>query len=84
MPWIIQDAWPDFHGLAWYWRTFDAPPNPHAGGRYVLRFWAVDYAADVWLNGKPLGRHEGGESAFEFDATEAVKPGFFKRLFGGR
>ncbi|HOD80152.1 MAG: Beta-galactosidase [Planctomycetes bacterium ADurb.Bin126] len=74
VPWIIQDAWPDYHGLAWYWRTFDAPPNPHAGGRYVLRFWAVDYAADVWLNGKPLGRHEGGESAFEFDATEAVKP----------
>ena len=43
VPWIIQDAFPGYHGVAWYWRDFAAPANPHAGGRYLLRFWAVDY-----------------------------------------
>ena len=75
VPWIIQDTFPGYHGLAWYWRTLVAPASPHARGRYLLRFWAVDYAADVWLNGVLLGRHEGGETPFILDATEAVRPG---------
>ena len=37
VPWIIQDAFPGYHGVAWYWRTFTPPANPHAGGRYLLR-----------------------------------------------
>ena len=60
VPWIIQDAFPGYHGVAWYWRTFTPPANPHAGGRYLLRFWAVDYLAEVWLNGRRVGGHEGG------------------------
>ncbi len=38
VPWIIQDAFPGYHGVAWYWREFAAPAGPHAGGRYLLRF----------------------------------------------
>ena len=38
VPWIIQDAFPGYHGVAWYWREFQAPQNPHAGGRHLLRF----------------------------------------------
>ena len=75
VPWIIQDAFPGYHGVAWYWRNFDAPHSPHVGGRYLLRFWAVDYLAEVWLNGTPVGQHEGGEVPFVLDVTEAVKPG---------
>ena len=30
VPWIIQDAFPGYHGVAWYWRDFAAPANPHA------------------------------------------------------
>ena len=74
VPWIIQEAFPGYHGVAWYWRTFTAPEQPHASGRYLLRFWAVDYKAEVWLNGVPLGGHEGGEGVFVLDATKAVKP----------
>lgn len=74
-PWIIQDAFPYYHGVAWYWREFAAPTNPNANGRYLLRFGAVDYLADVWLNGKYLGSHEGAETPFTFDATDAIKPG---------
>ncbi|MCX6928515.1 MAG: hypothetical protein NT154_35700, partial [Verrucomicrobia bacterium] len=73
VPWIIQDAFPGYHGVAWYWREFVAPANPHARGRFLLRFWAVDYKAEVWLNGQPVGSHEGGETPFTLDVTEAMK-----------
>jgi beta-glucuronidase len=62
VPWIIQDAFPGYHGVAWYWREFVPIINPHVEGHYLLRFWAVDYKADVWLNNKNIGSHEGGET----------------------
>ncbi|MBN2475736.1 MAG: hypothetical protein JXB62_14085 [Pirellulales bacterium] len=80
VPWIIQDAFPGYHGVAWYWRTFTAPENPHRGGRYLLRFWAVDYLADVWLNGKHVGGHENAETPFVLDVTDAIHPGASNRL----
>ncbi len=80
VPWIIQDAFPGYHGVAWYWREFEAPANPNPGGRTLLRFWQVDYKADVWLNDAPVGSHEGGESPFVFDVTGVVKPGETNRL----
>ena len=52
--------------------TLQCPANPHAGGRYLLRFWAVDYLADVWLNGKHVGGHENGETPFVLDVTDAI------------
>jgi hypothetical protein len=72
VPWIIQDAFPGYHGVAWYWREFAAPANPHPGGRYLLRFWAVDYTAEVWLNGVPVGGHEGGETPFVPNAANRL------------
>jgi hypothetical protein len=80
VPWIIQDAFPGYHGVAWYWRDFQAPANPHAQGRYLLRFWAVDYKADVWLNGTPVGSHEGGETPFTLDVTDSIRPNSSNRL----
>ncbi len=75
VPWIIQDAFPGYHGLAWYWRTLDVPRNPHRGGRTLLRFGAVDYKADIWVNGQSAGSHEGGETPFTLDVTDLVRPG---------
>jgi hypothetical protein len=80
VPWIIQDAFPGYHGVAWYWRTFDAPVNPRPNGRTLLRFWAVDYTAEVWLNGQRVGAHEGGETPFLLDVTGAVRPGLANLL----
>jgi hypothetical protein len=80
VPWIIQDAFPGYHGVAWYWREFVPPSNPHPGGRHLLRFWAVDYKADVYLNGQPAGSHEGGETPFTLDVTESIRPGQTNRL----
>ena len=70
VPWIIQDAFPGYHGVAWYWREFQRRrPIRTRQGRYLLRFWAVDYKAEVWLNGTPVGEHEGGETPFVLDVT---------------
>jgi len=73
VPGIIQNVFPAYHGLAWYWREFTAPSNPHKNGRYILKFNSVDYLCDVWLNDVHLGRHEGVESPFEFDVTDVIK-----------
>jgi beta-glucuronidase len=48
-------------GPAWYERRFDAPA---LDGEVALRFGAVHYLAEVWLNGEPLGGHEGGQLPF--------------------
>ena len=80
VPWIIQEPFPGYHGVAWYWRNFKAPQNPNSEGRYLIRFWAVDYLAEVWLNGRPVGSHEGGETPFTLDVTDAIKPGKENRL----
>jgi hypothetical protein len=76
----LQEALPDHHGVAWYWRDFTPAANPHREGRYLLRFWMVDYLADVWLNDVHVGRHEGGEEAFVLDVTDAIKPNAANRL----
>ena len=75
VPWIIQDAFPGYHGVAWYWREFTPPKNPHPQGRYLLRFGAVDYLAEVWLNNKSVGGHEGGETPFVLDVTDTIRFG---------
>jgi len=80
VPGIIQESLPRHHGVAWYWREFEAPKHPSDGGRYLLKFWAVDYMAEVWVNGTPVGGHEGSETPFVLDATAAVKPGAVNQL----
>lgn len=60
-----------YHGLVWYQRRFDAAPV--AGERQFVRFGAVDYAAEVWLNGEYLGRHDGGFTPFAFEVTGLLR-----------
>ncbi|MBM3238879.1 hypothetical protein FJZ31_21520 [Candidatus Poribacteria bacterium] len=89
VPGIIQQTFPGYHGVVWYWRTL-TPTSPltpllkleergiggeKERGRYLLRFWAVDYLTDVWLNGIYVGGHEGGETPFVLDVTNAIKLG---------
>jgi beta-glucuronidase len=60
-----------YKGLVWYQKRFDAVTSP--GERQFLRFGAADYAADVWLNGKKVGRHEGGFTPFAFEVTGLLR-----------
>ena len=75
VPGIIQQVFPGYHGVAWYWASFPLAALPAAHERVLLRFGAVDYLAEVWVNGLPVGGHEGGETPFELDATAAVHAG---------
>jgi len=57
-----------YEGNASYRRNFTVPSRWN--GKFVkLHFWAVNYRADVWLNGKYLGFHEGGYTPFWFDVS---------------
>jgi beta-glucuronidase len=60
-----------YQGLVWYQRRFDAAPQP--GMRYFVRFGAANYAAEAWLNGQRIGRHEGGFAPFAFEVTGLLR-----------
>ena len=76
--------------------TFNPPSNRSTTGGYyrttfyvspdwtnhyaMLKFGAVRYIADVWMNGRYLGYHEGGDTPFALDATKALIPGAYNSL----
>ncbi|MDZ7288486.1 MAG: hypothetical protein ONB42_00960 [candidate division KSB1 bacterium] len=64
----------DYQGVAWYRKSFELPKlkSPETA---ILRFGAVDYVAEVFLNGHNVGRHEGGYTPFEFDIRRFAKAG---------
>jgi beta-mannosidase len=62
--WISFKEW-------WYRKNFRAP-LAMKGKRIRLQFDATDYYADIYLNGKLLGRHEGYIDPYEFDVTDQL------------
>jgi beta-galactosidase len=60
-------------GVGWY-RLHFRPPPVAAASSYFLQFDAVGAVADVWLNGRYLGKHAGAFSRFRFDASSSIKP----------
>ncbi len=61
-------------GIGWYRLRFTLPRNT-AGKRVYLQFDAASIIADVWVNGRKLGHHEGAFSRFRLDATDALRAG---------
>ncbi|MBC8871082.1 MAG: beta galactosidase jelly roll domain-containing protein [Planctomycetes bacterium] len=55
----------------WYRRTF-AVPEFAQGQRLLLHFQAVDWHAQVSVNGRQVGEHKGGYDPFTFDITDAL------------
>ncbi len=64
----------DFIPAAWYMKAFTVP-GTWSGKRVLLHFEACDYAATVWVNGRPAGGHEGGYTPFSLDVTALLEPG---------
>lgn len=60
-----------FHPVVWYRRTFRVPPEDRAG-RLMIHFGAVDYRAQVWVNGRLVASHEGGHTPFSADITAVL------------
>ena len=62
-----------YEGTVWYKRSFDHELKDKSN-RLFLYFGAVNYKAEVYLNGEKLGTHEGGFTPFNFEITSVVKP----------
>jgi len=56
----------------WYHRTFERPRGWR--GRTLLHFGAVDWEAQVWVNGHDAGTHRGGYGEFTIDVTPDLTP----------
>ncbi|MFN8496318.1 MAG: glycoside hydrolase family 2 TIM barrel-domain containing protein [Anaerolineae bacterium] len=75
MPW--QAAFPDlqrYNGYAWYRREVDVD-EAWLTGELLLRFGAVDYWCQVFVNGQLVGEHEGGYTPFTIPIARSVQPG---------
>ena len=60
-------------GTVWYKKAFTCEKK--TGKRLFIHFGAVNYVADVYLNGRKTGSHEGGFTPFQFDITDQIKNG---------
>ncbi|HEV7782849.1 MAG TPA: glycoside hydrolase family 2 TIM barrel-domain containing protein [Chitinophagaceae bacterium] len=60
-----------YEGTVWYKRSFDYKPAA-TNKQVYLYFGAVNYRADVYLNGKKLGTHKGGFTPFNFKIPDSL------------
>ncbi|HET9493669.1 MAG TPA: glycoside hydrolase family 2 TIM barrel-domain containing protein [Chloroflexia bacterium] len=75
LPW--QAAFPElqeYSGYAWYRRTFDLERD-RLEGEALLRFGAVDYWCQVFVNGALAGEHEGGYTEFTLPVAAMLREG---------
>ena len=61
-----------YEGSLWYKKSFDIE-NFNKQKRYYIHFGAVNYRADVYLNGIKLGTHIGGFTPFNYEMTGIVR-----------
>ncbi len=61
-----------YEGTVWYKKSFDC--DIKGDKRYLVYFGGINYKADVYLNGKKLGVHEGGFTPFSFEISSLLKP----------
>ncbi len=59
--------------VIWYQHDFSLKSLPK--GRLLLNFEGVDYKCMVWINGKMVGDHVGGNLPFSFDVTDQIRKG---------
>jgi beta-galactosidase/beta-glucuronidase len=69
---VMQTIGPE--QVLWYHTAFEVPES-WSDDQIVLHFGAVDWRAEVWINGIQLGQHEGGYDGFSFDLTPFLKEG---------
>ena len=58
----------------WYERKFQIPED-WKGKNVLLNFGAVDWKAEVFVNGNKIGEHTGGYTPFSFNITKNLKDG---------
>lgn len=60
-------------GVVWYKK--EIVYTVKSNKRVFIHFGAVNYIADVYLNGEYIGNHEGGFTPFQFEITDKIKSG---------
>ncbi|HRI80040.1 MAG TPA: beta-glucuronidase [Cyclobacteriaceae bacterium] len=62
----------DYLRMAWYEKETYVPGSWN-GQRIFIRIGSANYAAKVWVNGQPVGKHDGGHLPFAFEITSFLK-----------
>ena len=73
MPYFRSDHF--YVGYGWYRKSLPLNAAEIAGRRVALEFEGVFQDAEVFVNGKSVGRHQGGYNGFAYDVTSAVNAG---------
>ena len=63
------------HHMVWYRKEFIVEKGRLSGKSLLLKFGAVDYEAEVYINQTYAGGHRGGHTPFEADITGLVSEG---------
>ncbi len=74
VPACLEEFVQDYEGVAWYGKIFTRP----AGWRdktVRIHFEAVNYRAEVWVNGEAVGAHEGGYTGFALEIGDLLTEG---------
>ncbi|MGC4074899.1 MAG: glycoside hydrolase family 2 TIM barrel-domain containing protein [Nibricoccus sp.] len=61
-------------GYGWYRKAFEIPAE-WTGRRLFLDFEGAFQEAEIFVNGRPVGRHLGGYTGFEIEITDVAKTG---------
>ena len=73
VPGVWEQVKPGYDGVGWYRKVINIEKQP---GRVIrLEIGAAHYYADVYVNGRAAGSHEGGYTPFVFDITRLIKAG---------
>jgi hypothetical protein len=76
IPHVWEQLRPGYDGVGWYRRALQVTSaDLAAGGAWRVRFSAVNYRADVFLNGHFLTRHDSGYTPFLADLTSCLRAG---------
>jgi 6-phosphogluconolactonase/glucosamine-6-phosphate isomerase/deaminase len=82
VPSCWNEVFAEYHtydGTAWYFKEI-APDPEELAERVTLCFEGANYRCEVFVNGEPIGAHEGGFTCFSFDVTGALRAGEVNRL----
>ena len=67
-----------YHCGWWFRKEFTAPASMTQGERFWLHFGAINYRADIWLNGERIADTAtvaGAYRVYDFDVTDKLKAG---------
>lgn len=73
------DGLHNYLGTVWY-ETEVFIPRSWSSEKVFLRIGSANYAAKIWINGNPLGMHEGGHLPFAFELNTLILWGEKNRI----